>query len=78
MDVVVIVPVFERHAGGRRMVPLEVAVDDVRMTSVLCIPRMDVLGRQEQHSQHTECGENSDDLSANAGWHHLPLSGRVN
>jgi hypothetical protein len=37
-----------------------------------------VLGRQEQQSKHTECGENSDELPANASWHHRPLSVRVN
>jgi hypothetical protein len=60
------------------MVRVEVAVDDLRMMSVLDIPRMDVLGRQEQQSKHTECGENSDELPANASWHHRPLSVRVN
>jgi hypothetical protein len=67
--VVVIVTVLERDALCRRGVRVEVAMDDLRIMSVLGIPRMDVLGGQEQQSSDTECGENGDDLAAEAGWH---------
>jgi hypothetical protein len=40
------------------------------MMSVRGIPGMDVLGRQEQQSKHTDCGENGDDSPAGAAWQH--------
>jgi hypothetical protein len=67
--VVVIVTMFERGTLCGRMVRLEVAMDDLSMMSVLGIPRVDMLGRQEQQSSDTDCGENGDDLAAEAGWH---------
>jgi hypothetical protein len=59
--------VLERDPMCRQMVRVEVPVDDFRMMSILDIPDMDVLGREEQQSKHAECGQNGDDLAAEAG-----------